>query len=345
MQTLTNTEPHALPVSAVEAIRQAADRARNARAQNTLRAYQSDLRDFEAACAALGLPSEPTAETVAVYIDQLARRGAKVSTIRRRIAAINIRRRAAKAEPLSVREEPLASVLRGIRREIGAPPKGARPLEIEELRRVVSACGSDTQGLRDRALLLLGFAGAFRRSEIAGLDWTPDGDGTAYLQFVAEGVRVVLKRSKTNQTGATLEEVAICRGDYAGTCPVAALEAWRGLLFGTNKSPEGPVLRSVDRHGGAGVGRLDGRSVARIVQAAVGRAAAKAGASPEEVTAALVGLSGHSLRSGLVTTAFAAGLSAEDVARQTRHRDVKTLLGYRRHATAFIGNVSGKVGL
>jgi len=328
-------------VTAEDAAKQAAERARNARAANTVRAYQADWRDFEAACAALLIPENPTAETVAIYIDQLARRGAKVSTIRRRIASLNTWRRIHKLEPLSVREEPLASVLRGIRREIGAPPKGARPLEIEELRTVVAACADTNQGKRDRALLLLGFAGGFRRSEISGLDWGRGGDGSAYVEFLPEGIRITLKRSKTNQTGE-LEQVAICRGAYAATCPVRALEQWRGTLA----SPvSGPVFRPINRHGGISDARLSPAGVRGVIRDAATRAAETGGASPTELASALDGLSGHSLRAGLVTTAFAAGLASEDVMRQTRHRDLKTLLGYRRHATAFIGNVSGKIGL
>lgn len=344
MTDLTVIDPAALPATTEEAIRQAGERAKAARAANTLRAYRADWADFDAACAALGLPGEITAEVVAVYIDQLARRGAKVSTIRRRIAALNTRLRMQGRDALKSREEPLASVLRGIRREIGAPPKGARPLELEELRQVVGACPTTPLGLRDRALLLVGFAGGFRRSELAGMDWTPDGDGTTYVEFVPEGLRITLKRSKTNQTGE-FEQVAICRGDFAATCPVRALEEWRTLLFGTDKTPSGPVLRAVSRHGAIAAGRLDAGSVAGIVRGAVKRAAILGGASPDEVVAALDRLSGHSLRSGLVTTCFASGLSSEDIQRQTRHRDLSTLLGYRRHATAFIGNVSGKIGL
>lgn len=375
MADLVLTRP-ALPSTALEAAEQAAERARRARAANTLRAYRSDWRDFEAACARLGLPLETTPQVVAVYIDQLARAGAKVSTIRRRIAAINAHRRADGLPSLSVREEPLASVLRGIRRDIGAPPRRARPLEIEELRQVVAACPDTPKGRRDRALLLVGFAGGFRRSELSGLDWGPDGDGTAYVEFVPEGLRIRLKRSKTNQTGE-LEEVAICRGAYAATCPVRALEEWRVTSMmeapagaeGSRDScdtntfavltPPGypcdtdtlepneaaPVFRPVDRHGNIAADRLRGHGVRRAIREATARAAKAAGASAGELEAALIGLSGHSLRAGLVTTAFAAGLTSEDVMRQTRHRDLKTLLGYRRHATAFIGNISGKVGL
>ena len=107
----------------------------------------------------------------------------------------------------------------------------------------------------------------------------------------------------------------------------------------------GPVLRSIDRHGRLGISRLSGAAVAGIVRRVITAHAEAQGASPEEVEARLQGVSGHSLRSGLVTTAFASGISAEDVMRQTRHRNVQTLVRYRRHATAFVGNVSGRVGL
>ena len=323
----------------------AAQRATAGRAEATRRAYASDWADFVAACAGLGVSPEPSSSLVAIYLDQLARAGAKVATIRRRVAAINARLRAAGRPALSVRDEPLASVLRGIRREIGAPPIQARALELDHVRAVVGACPDTLAGARDRALVLLGFAGAFRRSELVGLCWSAEDGGAGHVEFVKEGVRVHLRRSKTNQTGER-EEVAICRGTYAATCPVRALDEWsERLTAATGHIPSGPVFRAVDRHGRPGEEAMDGGSVARLLRRVVARAAAAAGASEAEVEAALQRVSGHSLRAGLVTTAFAAGLSAEDVMRQTRHRDVKTLLGYRRHATAFVANVSGRVGL
>ena len=163
--------------------------------------------------------------------------------------------------------------------------------------------------------------------------------------FVPEGVRIVLRRSKTNQTG-DFEEIAICRGAFAATCPVVALEAWRAASTpDTDTVATGPVFRAVDRHGRLSDAAMDGGSISAIVKRAVARAAVARGANQAEAADSILGISGHSLRSGLVTTAFGAGVSAEDVMRQTRHRDVKTLLGYRRHATAFVGNVSGRLGL
>jgi integrase len=282
---------------------------------------------------------------LAIYLDQLARKGAKVSTLRRRLAAINFRLRSEGRPAVSIREEPLASVWRGIARDIGAPPRQARAVEISELRDLALACGDDLTGLRDRALLLLGFAGALRRSELAGLDWSPEGDGIGHIEAAPQGLRLILKRSKTNQTGDR-EEIAICRGAYAATCPVRALEDWGSVLIERDgPTLRGSVLRSIDRHGRLGSSRLSGAAVTEIIRRVITTQAEGQGASPEEVEARLQGVSGHSLRSGLVTTAFASGISAEDVMRQTRHRNVQTLVRYRRHATAFVGNVSGRVGL
>lgn len=317
---------------------QAADRARQSRSETTRKAYDSDWRDYVAACERFGLPTAPTSAGVSIYLDQLARAGAKVSTIRRRLAAINYRLRLSGADPLSARDEPLASVLRGIRREIGAPPRQARPIELAELRNLVAGNPANAKGIRDRALMLLGFAGAFRRSELVGLDWTADGDGDGWIETAPQGLRIHLKRSKTNQTGRA-EEVAICHGSFAATCPVAALEAWRDVSTGV-----GPVFLAINRHGRR-KGRMAAGDVARVLKAAVRANAATAGADEAEFASVSATVSGHSLRAGLVTTAFAAGLTAEDVMRQTRHRDIKVLLGYRRHATAFVGNVSGRIGL
>lgn len=331
-------------IANVEAVEQAAERARQARADNTVRAYKSDWDDWTTACARLGMDQTPTSATVAVYIDQLARLGAKVSTIQRRISALNAHLRLKQMEPLSVRDEPLASVLRGIRREIGAPPEGARPVELDLLKKLIASTPEGLAGIRDRALLLLGFAGAFRRSELAGFDWTREGNGQGFIEPVAQGVRVILRRSKTNQLGDH-EEVAICYGAAEATCPVRALDAWREAVEEREGEARGPLFRAVDRHGRLSRDHLDGGSVSRIVKRAAARAVEAHGATPEEVEAALERISGHSLRSGLVTTAFDKGLNAEDIMRQTRHRDVKTLLGYRRHATAFVANVSGRIGL
>jgi len=317
---------------------QAADRARSARSPSTLRAYASDWLAFGRGCDQLGIPATPSPAVVSIYLDQLARRGAKMSTIRRRLAAINHRLRMAGSPALSARDEPLASVLQGLRRELGTAPRQARPIETAELRELAASCGKDLKGVRDRALLLLGFASALRRSEIVGLDWDAEGDGSGWLQPVAEGLRLRLRRSKTNQ-GGEFEEVAVCRGQYSATCPVTATEDWLAMSGGG-----GPVFRSVDRAGQLG-GRLTAGSVSRILKATVSGRARGGGATEEEIAATTALVSGHSLRAGLVTSAFSAGLTAEDVMRQTRHRDVKVLLGYRRHATAFVGNVSGRVGL
>ncbi|QTC90473.1 tyrosine-type recombinase/integrase [Brevundimonas goettingensis] len=327
-----------LPSESTSPAALAADRARRSRAASTRRAYESDWRDYLSACRDFGLPERPTTASVAIYLDQLARRGAKVSTIRRRLAAVNYRLRMSGSPALSARDEPLASVLLGIRREIGAPLRQARPIEVAEIRSLVAACPSNRKGMRDRALLLLGFSSALRRSELVGLDWDADGDGDGWVERVPEGLRLHLRRSKTNQMGK-LEEVAVCRGAFAATCPVAALEAWRQVSGG-----KGPVFVTVSRHGQQG-GRMSGGSIARVLKRCVARASSAAGASDEEAGRLTARTSGHSLRAGLVTAAFAAGLTAEDVMRQTRHRDVKVLLGYRRHATAFVGNVSGRVGL
>lgn len=321
-----------------EVASQAAERARSARSPNTFKAYEGDWVDFTGGCEALGLPVDPTGPVVSIYLDQLARRGAKMSTIQRRLAAINYRLRMSGSDALSARDEPLASVLQGIRRQIGTARRQARPIEIAELRELVSGCGRDPKGVRDRALLLLGFSSALRRSELVGLDWNDAGDGDGWIEPVPEGLRIHLRRSKTNQFGE-VEEVAICRGAYAATCPVVAIEAW-----GAVTETSGPVFQSVDRAGRVG-GRLTTGSVARILKGLVAGASARAGASTNEIASASSLISGHSLRAGLVTSAFAAGLTAEDVMRQTRHRDVKVLLGYRRHATAFVANVSGRVGL
>jgi integrase len=216
-----------------------------------------------------------------------------VATIEQDLAAITAAHRLANLP--SPREAAVVRAVRqGIRRELGVAPAQKSRLLVEKLKAVVRELPDSLAGVRDRALLLVGFAGAFRRSKLVGI-------AVEDLEWVDEGLRVRLRRSKTDQEGegATL---GIPKGSRSATCPPTALRAW----LETSGIINGPVFREVTRHGAVGESALSGRSVARIVK----RAAVLAGLEPG-------GFAGHSLRAGLATSAARAKKTERDIMRQT----------------------------
>ena len=177
-------------------------------------------------------------------------------------------------------------------------------------------------GKRDRALLLLGFAGAFRRSELVGLD-------VADVSIQPQGLLITLRRSKTDQEGAG-RAVGIPQGKSEATCPVRAYQAW----IKTASIKSGAVFRPIDRHGNAGTSRLTGESAAMVVKKAV--AAIGLDADP---------YAGHSLRAGLVTEAARQGIPDHKIMAQTGHKSRKMLDRYIRDSQVFRNNAAGGVGL
>lgn len=302
----------------------AADRAAHYAAQAfadaTQRAYRNDWRCWQEWCGQVGavaLPAEPAA--VAAYLAQLADTKS-VATVTRRLAAISTAHRVA-GERLDTGHPALHNMLRGLKRERGiAPTRRARAATTPVIRELISTCDETMLGVRDRALLLVGFASALRRSELAALDM-------ADIEFTDDGLRLSVRRSKTDTEGAGAV-VGVVRTDSA-SCPVQALQAWLQAA----EIGDGRVFRAVNRHGHVRAS-LTPEAVALIVQ----RRAALAGIDP-------AGMSAHSLRAGLVTSAAAAGLAEGDIQRQSRHRSVAVLRGYVRHGSVFRNNVSGQVGL
>jgi integrase len=217
-----------------------------ARAPATLRAYAADWRAFTAWCTARrvdALPSTP--HTVALFLADLAGRPA---TLRRKLAAIAVMHRATGHDsPTS--HGIVRATFAGICRERGVAPRPKSALLVDELRAAVSTCGERRIDVRDRALVLVGFAGALRRSELVGLNVDDVGFETA-------GIVLRLRRSKTNQEGE-LEEVAVLYGSDPQTCPVRALQAW----LATAAIVDGPLFRAVDRAGRISSGRLTARIV------------------------------------------------------------------------------------
>ncbi len=299
----------------------ARDYAQQSRAANTRRAYRADWADFAAWCEAHALAALPAApETVALYLADLADRR-KTSTLQRRLSAISQAHKAADHEsPTGHRA--VRAVWAGIRRAKGTAQDGKEAAITRDLRAMVATLPPTLGGVRDRALLLLGFAGAFRRSELVSLD-------VADLHTTRDGLVVSLRRSKTDQEGKG-RRIGIPYGSRPATCPVRAVQDW----LDASRVTTGPLLRGVNRHGQVRPTRLSDKAVALVVK----RAAEAAGLDPARYA-------GHSLRAGLATSAAAAGVSERAIMAQTGHKSLPMVRRYIREGSLFNDNAAAEVGL
>lgn len=339
----------ALSVGVAELVEEAHRLAGRARSVRTEEAYAGDWRHFAAWAAghheaAPHVPANPTQLTepvppavVALYAAALRLwqnedGGAryKASTIERRMAAISVaHKKRAMASPTS--HPQVREVLTGIRRELRTAPSQVAPATASELRRMIDRLEQSGElpanaVLRDRALLLLGYAAALRRSELVALTCADIADHE-------NGLVVTLRTSKTDQEGQGAR-IPVEKGSDAFTCPVAALRAWLAVACPLGCEGSEPIFRRVDRWGKVGDHRLTGKSVASIVK----RAATAAGLDPDRYA-------GHSLRSGFATTAAANGATERQIARVTRHRSMNVLRGYIREANIFADSAASKAGL
>ena len=307
-----------------------------ARAANTLRGYRSDWTEFATWCTQHDRdPLPAAASTITGYLSDLAKAGAKVGTMSRRLSALKF------VHQLQDLPDPTANarvvaVWEGIRRTHGAPPDQASPLMPPELFDVLTACPTtktwktkgkapepDLAGHRDKALLLVGFVGALRRSELATLQ-------VEHVDEHPNGLVLSLPRSKTNQHGTEAELVVLPRSGNPDRCPVTTLRAWLEHAQITT----GPVFQGVTK-GNKSTGRaLHPESVNSLVQQAISRA----GIDPLPYSA-------HSLRAGFITYAHLRGATDRAIAHQSRHRSLATLGGYVRIHNAWTDNAATSLGL
>lgn len=297
----------------------------SAKSPATLKAYRNDWRDFESWCRLQKLPSLPsTPETVSLYIaDQASSHAA--GTIARRLTSITKAHQAAgyKDSPASTRHFIVGETLKGIRRVIGIAQIGKAPLLTKDICRIVRACPRTLAGLRDKALVLVGFAGALRRSELARIQ-------VSDLTFTKRGVVLDLRVSKTDQEGAG-RKVGLPYGRNPSTCPVRALRAWLRAA----RIKHGPVFRRVDRSGHSARRRgLNKDSIGKLLKRAAARARMKTGP-----------LGGHSLRAGCVTQAAMNGVQEAVIQRQTGHKTVSMLRRYIRLGEIFRHNAAKGLGI
>ncbi len=280
---------------------------KNSKANNTLKAYQSDFKDFSAFCAKNGLSSIPTQpKIIALYITHLSKTS-KFSTLKRRIASISVIHKL-KGHYLDTKHPIIMENLHGIKRTLGSRQKAKKPILINDLKLIINAI--DKEKIRDKALILIGFAGGFRRSELVNIDYDD-------IEFVNEGVKILIKRSKTDQSGEGIIK-AIPYFDNQKFCPVISLKIYIEEKFSTKN--EGKVFDISDK------------SVALIIK----RYAEKAGLDSSKYA-------GHSLRSGFATTAAEFGAEERNIMAMTGHKTTQMVRRYIQEANLFKNNALNKI--
>jgi integrase len=302
------TKPEIAPTEADAAVEHFI---RESLSENTRAAYRADLAHFIAWGGVLPATADLVARYLADHADTLA-----PASLARRVATLS-KVHAANGWPNPCQSEVVRATLRGIKRVKGTAQDQARPLLREDLFLILDAMGDDARAQRDRALLLIGWAGGFRSSELVGLDWSD-------VEEVREGLVLHLRRSKTDQMGQG-RKIGVPLG-RTRHCPVAALAAWRRVSTGD----DGPIFRPADRHGHIQPVRLRSDAVSTILRDRL----TGAGIDPE-------GYSGHSLRAGLATSAIKAGVPSYKVRAQTGHASDLMLARYVRDAGMFDGNAAG----
>jgi site-specific recombinase XerD len=313
--------PQTLDVTLSDSIRKYT---RHAKAPATRKGYRSDLAHFAAFCQAQNVPALPaTPSTVAAYLVSLADAGFKPATLSRRLASIAKAHSAAQLDsPTSMKHAVVKEVWAGIKRTVGTAQTAKAAATVDYLKLMLAHVPDTLSGLRDRAVLLLGFAAALRRSELVALE-------VEDVHYVPEGLVLTIRGSKTDQERAG-QKVAIALGTTTETCPVRSLRAW--LLAAGISS--GPLFRAVNRWEQVQAKPLTDQVVALLVK----RYAELAGLDSAV-------FSGHSLRAGLATSAALAGATERVIMRQTRHKSEAMVRRYIRDGNLFSQNVSSLVGL
>jgi len=282
---------------------------KNSKAENTLRAYQSDFKDFSSFCSKNGFSSIPTQpKIIALYITHLSK-SLKFSTLKRRIASISVIHKL-KGHYLDTKHPIIMENLHGIKRTLGSRQKAKKPILINDLKLIIKVI--DKEKIRDKALILIGFAGGFRRSELVNI-YNED------VEFVTEGVKILVKKSKTDQSGEGIVK-AIPYFDNQEFCPVIALKDYIKYKF-ANKN-EGRIFEISDK------------SVALIIK----KYAEKVGLDSSRYA-------GHSLRSGFATTAAEFGAEERNIMAMTGHKTTQMVRRYIQEANLFKNNALNKIKL
>ena len=296
----------------------------NSKANNTVRAYKSDFNDFGLFCAKNGfksLPSEP--KIVSLYLTHLSTKGSKISTLKRRLVSIGVIHRL-KGHYLDMKHPSIIENIMGIKRRKGSSQKGKKPILISTLKRIINVIDEqnkeEIKKFRDRSIILIGFSGGFRRNEIVTLDHDD-------LDFVPEGVRINLRRSKTDQFGEGFTK-ALPYFDNSKYCPVVSLKKWMEI----SKIGSGPVFRRFSKGSKLSENRLTDQTVALLIKQYL----------------QLTGIdsknySGHSLRSGFATSAAESGAEERSIMAMTGHKSTEMVRRYIKEANLFKNNALNKI--
>ncbi len=284
---------------------------KNSKSANTLRAYQSDFRDFSAFCAKNGLSSMPTEPKIlSLYLTHLSATS-KFSTLKRRIASISVIHKI-KGHYLDTKHPLIMENLHGIKRIKGSNQKAKKPILINDLKLIINAIGQtnqpDNKKIRDKALILVGFSGGFRRSELVNIEYED-------LEFVNEGVKIFIKRSKTDQSGEGMIK-AIPYFDSNNYCPVVSLKEWTEV----SEIKSGKIFKISDK------------SVALIIK----KYASLSGLDPNRY-------GGHSLRSGFATSTAESGAEERNIMAMTGHKTTQMVRRYIQEANLFKNNALNKI--
>ena len=298
----------------------------NSKANNTVRAYKSDFNDFGLFCSQNGfksLPSEP--KIVSLYLTNLSTKNKKMSTLKRRLVSIGVIHKL-KGYYLDTKHPSIIENIMGIKRRKGSYQKGKKPLLINSLKEIINVIDnkkiSEIEQLRDRTILLIGFAGGFRRNEIVSLDHED-------LDFVSEGLKINLKRSKTDQYGqGTLKGLPYF--DNRQYCPVLSVKRW--IEISNIKS--GPLFRRFTKGSKLTENRLTDQTVAILIK----KYLKLAGIENENY-------SGHSLRSGFATSAAESGVEERSIMAMTGHKSAEMVRRYIKEANLFKNNALNKIKL
>ena len=297
---------------------------KNSKSQNTVRAYKSDFEDFGLFCVKNGFKSMPTdPKVVSLYLTFLSSKNIKISTIRRRLVSIGVLHKI-KGHYLDTKHPIIIENFMGIKRLKGISQKGKKPLLINDLKQVIDVINQqdepDIKKLRNKALLLIGFAGGFRRRELISLDMED-------LEFVFEGIKINIKRSKTDQLGEGFIKGIPYFENYL-YCPVKNLKNWLNL----SKIKRGPVFVRFSKGSKLTNTRLTDQSVALIIKDCIKKTGINS-----------ANYSGHSLRSGFATSAAEAGAEERSIMAMTGHKSTEMVRRYIKEANLFKNNALSKI--
>jgi len=296
----------------------------SSKANNTVRAYKSDFKDFALFCAQNGfksLPSEP--KVVSLYLTHLSTKDVKMSTLKRRLVSIAVIHKL-KGHYLDTKHPIIIENIMGIKRRKGSIQKGKKPLLINNLKLLINVIDEynkeDIIKLRDRSIILMGFSGGFRRSEIVSLNYDD-------LDFVTEGLKIYIKRSKTDQFGeGSLKGLPYF--DNKKYCPVLSLKNWIEI----SNINSGPLFRRFSKSSKLLENRLSDQTIALLIK----KYLKLAGINNKDY-------SGHSLRSGFATSAAESGVEERSIMAMTGHKSTEMVRRYIKEANLFKNNALNKI--